>query len=126
MPLLTHARWPCRHKLVEDISDLESVVLTAADWRTHYNKHPMWFVGAAFGGGLLLSGMVLKNTANNGYCPASDRYPLSSEGTKSHGVQSALTQVPDQLKTRIVDLGVAKAKQVLDEVLPEHSHMRGN
>ncbi len=116
-----------RDKLVDDIADLESVVMTATDWRTHYRNHPLWFVGAAFGGGLLLSGIVLKNSSSNGHYRGSDRYPVSSEATGSRMAQpGAVSQVMDELKTRIVDLGVAKAKQVLDEVFPGQNHTRGN
>ena len=44
-----------RNQLGEDIHELRQKVRTAVDWRAQVNQRPWIMVGAAFGGGLLLS-----------------------------------------------------------------------
>jgi hypothetical protein len=44
-----------RSRLHQDINNLEYRVKTETDWRVHYERRPWAFLGAAFGGGLLLS-----------------------------------------------------------------------
>ena len=108
------------NKLGEDLSDLESRVLESAEWRTHYEKHPLWFVGAAFGGGLLLSGLF------SGRCHGSTRYPPGNTAADRNGGQkSALSQVLDNVKTAMIGFGVVKAKEVLADVWPGYrQHLR--
>jgi len=47
-----------RSRLDQDLNQLEYHVREAADWRFQFNRHPWVFVGAAFGGALLLSLMI--------------------------------------------------------------------
>lgn len=51
-----------RSHLGEDLTALESRVRDATTWRTYYNRHPYLFVGTALGGGLLLSGILSRQT----------------------------------------------------------------
>jgi ElaB/YqjD/DUF883 family membrane-anchored ribosome-binding protein len=38
-----------RNRLGRDLNDLEYQVRRTLDWRTQFNRHPMAFIGAAFG-----------------------------------------------------------------------------
>lgn len=49
-----------RSRLDEDLSALESRVKSTADWRVVFDRHPWAFLGAAFGGGLLISLMTAR------------------------------------------------------------------
>ena len=109
-----------RDKLREDLADLESRVRESADWRNHYDKHPMWFVGAALGGGLLLSGMVSRRS------PAGNRHPPANKPAEHNGGRGGVfSQVFAEAKTAMVTFGMAKAKEALADALPAYrEHLR--
>lgn len=44
-----------RENLGENLQELEQRVRSATDWRRHFRKRPMVFLGLAFGGGLMLA-----------------------------------------------------------------------
>ncbi len=48
-----------RQKLGDNLSELETKMREASDWRTYFNRNPWAAVGAALGGGLLLSKIVI-------------------------------------------------------------------
>lgn len=100
-----------REQLGEHLSELESKVQDATDWRTHYRQHPYWFVGAAFGGGLLLSGMLNGSSrrSSNGY---SRSYAEPSPYTRR------LHESISPVKAALITFGAAKLKDMLVEVLP--------
>ncbi len=62
-----------REHLKSNLEELETRVKSAADWRTHFRKHPGAMAAAALVGGALLSAMIGKRppTSNN-------RFDLSS------------------------------------------------
>jgi hypothetical protein len=109
-----------RHKLEEDLSDLKSRMRETADWRTHYGQHPLWFVGAAFGGGFLLSGLLPRR------CPTSNGHSATKQPVVHHsGQKSTLSLVLDDAKAALVAFGMAKAKEALAGVLPVYrEHLR--
>jgi hypothetical protein len=43
-----------RHRLGENLNDLEYSVKSQLDWRVQFHRHPLAFLGAAFGVGALL------------------------------------------------------------------------
>jgi ElaB/YqjD/DUF883 family membrane-anchored ribosome-binding protein len=47
-----------RQKLGDNLSELETKMREAANWRTYFNRNPWAVMGAALGGGLLLSRIV--------------------------------------------------------------------
>jgi ElaB/YqjD/DUF883 family membrane-anchored ribosome-binding protein len=47
-----------RNRLGQELNQLEYRVKREADWRVHFDRHPWWFVGGAFGTALLV-GMIL-------------------------------------------------------------------
>jgi hypothetical protein len=106
-----------RDRLGDNLSDLESRMRQATDWRTYYQRHPMMFVGAAIGGGFLVSKIL---SAGNGGNSHSHRYESSGSGEKG-----AAGEIVDKVKTALVVYGTAKAKEVLGNLLPgfnEHVH----
>ncbi|HSU57645.1 MAG TPA: hypothetical protein VLT36_26620 [Candidatus Dormibacteraeota bacterium] len=47
-----------RGQLGQNLRELQSKVEQTTDWRLQFRKRPMAFIGAAFGGGLLLALMT--------------------------------------------------------------------
>jgi len=96
-----------RDKLSENLNDLESRVMEATNWRTHFDRHPYLFVGVAVGGGLLLSGLRSRPTnGSNGFNRLVDREKGPASG------------IIDSVKGALVLYGAGKAKELLGRVLP--------
>ena len=49
-----------RSRLGQDLNELEFRVRRTADWRTHFDRHPWTFLGAAFGAAMLVGMMVTR------------------------------------------------------------------
>lgn len=111
-----------RDQLKEDFANLQSRVLETADWRTHYDKHPLWFLGAAFGGGFLLSGIV-----SPGYRSGNGHRQEFQRAETNGGQKGVLSQVVTDVKAAMISFGTAKAKEVLADVFPDFSkHLEQN
>ncbi len=105
-----------RDKLGDNLNDLESRMRQATDWRTYYERHPLMFVGAALGGGFLISKAF--SGGNSGSTHA-QRYESSSR------TKGPACEIFDKVKGALVVYGAAKAKEALDNLLPgfrEHVH----
>ena len=92
-----------RAKLGENLSDLESRVRQVTDWRTHYERYPFLFIGAALGGGYLLSGLLSRNSSN---------------GNSARYYSGPVSEAVDKVRNALVEYGTTKAKDVLSSVLP--------
>src|SRR5437588_12676023 len=104
-----------RDRLGDNLSDLESKMREVTNWRTYYERHPMMFMGAALGGGFLLSQALIGGNGGNGH---TQRYESSSS-------KGAAGEIFDKVKGALVVYGTAKAKEALDNLLPgfrEHVH----
>jgi hypothetical protein len=115
-----------RNQLGEDIHELQQKVRTAVDWRAQVNQRPWVMLGAAFGGGLLLS--VLFSARRNSHRSSRDGSRQSSRST-SHQVEYAERRRSQELdeKTsslwnniRAAALAVAGSKlsSLIERVLP--------
>jgi hypothetical protein len=103
-----------RDKLGENLSDLESRMREATNWRTYFQRHPYAFLGTAVGGGLLLSNMLLggKGSKNGGTL----HHEVRHEGfARDKGPTS---EIMDKVKVALIGYGTAKATEVLGQVLP--------
>ncbi|HYZ85952.1 MAG TPA: DUF3618 domain-containing protein, partial [Bryobacteraceae bacterium] len=75
-----------REELGRDLDELGSRVRRTTDWKAQFDRHPYMFLGAAFGGGLLLSSMVSggsKTSVNTGVMPYPS-YPYSEPDADSY------------------------------------------
>jgi hypothetical protein len=101
-----------RDRLGENLSDLESRMREATDWRTYYERHPLLFIGGAVGGGLLLSNILLGGKNRNGTV----RHEVRHEAYQRE--KGPASEILDKVKTALVIYGTAKAKEALSGVLP--------
>jgi len=135
-----------RDELGRDLDELQTRVKRTTDWRSHYETHPFYFLGAAFGGGLLLSSMTGRSTHQYRYSEPSSSYPsyqgddtdssykrsYSTGGSSSFGSsasshsESPRTQYQKQrametldvVKGALIAFAAGKAKEMLTEMLP--------
>lgn len=111
-----------RADLQSNLQELEDKVKSATDWREQFQKHPGVMVGAAFGGGILLSALVSgrgphrasiassANAANGG----------SSAAQPGKGTQEIL-QTWETIKSALVGVASTKFKGLLGEIVPGFS-----
>ena len=107
-----------RDKLGDNLSVLESRMREATDWRTYYERHPLMFIGAAVGGGFLISKAFSGGNGSDGG-NGHERYASSNHEKGPAG------EILDKVKTALVVYGTAKAKEVLGDLLPgfrDHVH----
>ena len=108
-----------RLKLGRNLADLDSRVRESADWHTHYQTHPFWFLGAALGGGLVLSSILVNGSRRN---PAPFRNREAAPVSSNHG---AISEIVDNVKVALVSFGIAKAKEVIGGIVPGfEKHLR--
>jgi Protein of unknown function (DUF3618). len=58
-----------RERLGQNLHELEDKVRRSADWRTHFENHPLLAMGLALGGGMLLSALISGNGRNRHSAP---------------------------------------------------------
>lgn len=137
-----------RDELGRDLDELQSRVKGATDWRAQFEKHPYYFIGAAFGGGLLLSSLTGGRSSREYYSSGSysepaPSYSYSEPGSSSSSYESAYEagfsrpssysspatgatayekhramHTLDTIKGALIAFAAAKAKEVLAEMLP--------
>jgi hypothetical protein len=107
-----------RVELGSNLHELEDKVRQEADWKTHFQRDPMTFMGLAFGGGVLLASVIGGSGRR-----ADTATPEYRNGKPSAGVLRT-TQVADSwgtLKGALIGLAGAKLRDVLKEALPGFS-----
>jgi hypothetical protein len=132
-----------RDELGRDLDELQTRVKRTTDWRSHYETHPFYFLGAAFGGGLLLSSMTGRSPRHYKYSEPSSSYQgdetdysykrsYSTGGSSSLGSSaSAYSESPrtqyqkqrametlDVVKGALISFAASKAKDLLTDMLP--------
>lgn len=136
-----------RERLGANLNELESRVRSATDWKTQFDRHPLMFLGAAVGGGMLLSGVLGSSGSSGrsysgGYSGSSSGYPGSSAGTsyRSSGSDSSsnassgygltsehaatdfqrrrAAQAIDSIRGALIAYAANRAKEFLNELLP--------
>lgn len=83
-----------RDELGRDLDELQLKVKGATDWKAQFEKHPYYFIGAAFGGGLLLSSMTGGRSSkeyysSGSYAEPSPSYSYSEPGSSSSSYESS-------------------------------------
>lgn len=137
-----------RDELGRDLDELQSKVRGATDWKAQFEKHPYYFIGAAFGGGLLLSSIAGGRSSRDDYSsasypeprasysysepgPSSSSYessyesgfsrPSSSSGHATGGTayqKHRAMHTLDSIKGALIAFAATKAKDMLAEMLP--------
>ena len=127
-----------REDLRSNLQELEGRVKSVADWRQHYRNKPGVALGIAFGGGLLLAGLLGGSRArSNGYhAPAPPRGATRGHVLRAwDNIQSALvgiaaSRVADGLARVVAHFGEQFARPATPQASREHSgdgvHGEGN
>lgn len=107
-----------RSELGSNLHELEDKVREAADWKTHFDRNPMTFMGLAFGGGVLLAAMLAAKDGETSIVTHENRI-----------AQKSLAEIGDRhvsdtwstLKGALIGLAGTKVRNLLNEALPGFS-----
>jgi hypothetical protein len=108
-----HIDWT-REQLGEDFRELEHKVSAATDWRAHYERAPLMYVGAAVVSGAVL-GSVLSGKRQRRTPMLAARSPRMPSESHAPG---QTYQFVSNLTTALVGLGLTKLTAYIDEMLP--------
>jgi hypothetical protein len=106
-----------RAHLGSNLHELEDKVKAATDWKQYFQTNPMTLLAVAFGGGVLLAGVLSRR--ENGFAEA-----LSSRGTPS-GLQPSTgsqthkaMEMLDQIKGALIGVAATRFKDFVGEIVP--------
>lgn len=103
-----------REDLLCNLQELETRVKSVTDWRRHYRNNPAAALGLAFGGGLLLAGLV-------GGRPSSRRGVLATRAELASGVapgRHLILRSWDGIQNALIGLAASKVAETLCRVVP--------
>lgn len=117
-----------RESLSHNLRELESKVRSAADWRYQFENHPAAFLGAAFGGGVLLA-LVFRSS--RGRYRYNYSFPAAAASTKeptktprprvnSPAMDNAW-RAWENIKGAVVGVAASRLKDYVDEAIPGFS-----
>ena len=107
-----------RAELEANLDELEYKVKAATDWKHHFRNHPMTMIGVAFGGGVVLAGLLGARRNRRHYrgneAPANGGVIRNVTGQARHKAFETMDTIQDAL------LGVAatKIKDFVGGVVP--------
>jgi hypothetical protein len=125
-----------RNELGENIDELQQKVKTTFDWRAQFQQRPWTLVGAAFGGGLLVSMLIPKGRSSSGasrqrWQPERFRHEGRRLEYNAGEGRSAFAQktagVWDNISSALLTAGVSRLTNFVEELLPgfqEHFRRR--
>ena len=102
-----------RQNLSFNINELENKVKAAADWKEHFQAHPMVMLGCAFGTGAVISKLLLGGKRR--YYTA-DVQPRAE--FRNHGISGRTSETWEATKTAFAGLIASHLKDVVNDVLP--------
>jgi hypothetical protein len=116
-----------RNELGEHIDELQRKVKTTFDWRIQFQQRPWVLMGAAFGGGLLVSMMIPKRRSSSRERHRNWRPErVREEGRRlEYGPQRSgpalankTSSVWDNIRAALLSTGVTRLTSFIEEVLP--------
>ena len=115
-----------RSQLGEDLHELQQRVRTAVDWRVQVEQRPWVMVGAAFGGGLLLS-LLFGGRRNSrrssrdpsGHASRSESHRAEyGESRRTRDWEEKTTSMWDNIRAAALAVAGSRLSSVIERVLP--------
>ena len=120
-----------RQELGANIHVLQSRVRDKFDWRTQFERRPMTIVGAAFGVGRLMSGVVGRK--RRGSSEMTEDYEFESgsdEASRARGAtreeprsrgRERISQALDSIQGALIGVAASKVQDLVERVIPGFS-----
>lgn len=112
-----------RDRLGRNLGELENRLKDTVDWRTQFERHPVAMMGAAFGGGLLLSSFILggsgSRSSRSSWAGSSSRSNFSSAPSPgTHYQKQKAVELIDNVRGALIGLAATRLKTFLAEAVP--------
>ena len=109
-----------REDLSSNISELENKVKSVTDWKKQFQAHPMLMMGIAFGGGVLLSGVVSASPTRGPWGKETEQEATEHAEYRNSGPSgtSEAWKTWEATKLALIGLAASRLKEVVDEVIP--------
>lgn len=118
-----------RGELGENLHELERRVKSSTDWRAQMEKRPWVMLGAAFGTGMLIAGVIGRSGHASSYSYRSSYSDVASSGYGSSASRESrfknfreqrhrAADALDKMTGALVAVGVQKLQDVLKESIP--------
>ncbi len=106
-----------REDLSSNINELENKVKLVTDWKQQFQAHPMLLMGIAFGGGVVLAGLLSGSETRRGSWGNETEPNTYRNGSTAAGT-SAAWKTWESTKMALIGLAASRIKDVVDEVVP--------
>lgn len=110
-----------RVDLGENLRELETRVRSATDWRYQFESRPMWFLGAAVGGGMLLGWLTRSSspTPREPVIRAESSFAPRREWkrTPSPAMDNAM-RAWENIKGALIGIAAQRAKEYAEGIIP--------
>lgn len=106
-----------RADLGTNLHELEQKVKNVTDWKYQFQAHPMAFMGAALGGGILLAALAGGSKRHRG------RRQVDTESYVSPQVKNEVMETWDNIKGALIGVAATRVKELVGEIVPGfHEH----
>ena len=105
-----------RDDLSSNINELENKVKSVTDWKQQFQAHPMLLMGIAFGGGVVLAGMLSSSETRGSW--GNDTEPSTYRNGNMALENSPAWKTWEATKMALIGLAASRIKEVVDEVIP--------
>jgi hypothetical protein len=122
-PIETHLE-TTRGDLRSNLEELEDKVKSVTDWRQQFRNNPALMLGLAFGGGMLLAGVLRRprRAAEHRLSPAAAR---GREPRRPEGRRTRMRQVWEDIQGALFGAATSKITSTLADVVPGlRDHLR--
>jgi hypothetical protein len=102
-----------RENLGSNIQELEEKVRSVTDWRHHYQENPLTMIGLAFGGGVLIAGMIGGRKKRRYSVQDGDRHSVISDRQKDKALETW-----DNIKGALIGVAASRFKEFVGDVVP--------
>jgi hypothetical protein len=103
-----------RNKLSDNLGELQDRIKDTFDWRTQFSERPGTMLAIAFGGGLLLSAILPRQSRSRGL---QNRFESTNSNAGSAAPNETAKTI-NALKNAVVGTAIAKATAFVEELLP--------
>lgn len=118
-----------RGELGENLHELERRVKSGTDWRAHMEKRPWVMLGAAFGTGMLISGILARGGHSSSYSYQGSYSDLSASDYNTSKIGESrfknvkeqrhrAAEALDKMTGALIAVGVQKLQDVLKDAIP--------
>jgi hypothetical protein len=109
-----------RHRLNDNIGELEQKALDVLDWRAQVEHRPATMLGLAFGAGMVLAAVVGRSRHETEY-DSSGLEPEVYDRRRAEYSPEPAVRAWDKIKDALVAAALAQVENVVQEVLPDFS-----